>query len=91
MRAVVWIIESRWEDCVDAVPADADVTLVHVAPGDVEALMRGPRLGHHRAPPPEPTRTRSPARRPRSCSPRPPIGSAGPPAPRRAAADSSTR
>jgi hypothetical protein len=33
MRAVVWIIESRWEDCVDAVPADADdVTLVHVAP-----------------------------------------------------------
>jgi len=54
MRAVVWIIESRWEDCVDAVPADADdVTLVHVAPGDVEALMRGPRLGHHRPPPPE--------------------------------------
>ena len=40
MRAVVWIIESRWEDCVDAVAADADVTLVHVAPGDVEALMR---------------------------------------------------
>ena len=45
MRAVVWINESRWEDCVDAVPAEADVTLMHVAPGDVEALMRGPRLG----------------------------------------------
>ena len=29
----------------------------------------------------------SPARRPRRCSPRPPSGSAGPPAPRRAAAD----
>ena len=54
MQAVVWITETRWEDCVDAVPADADVTLLHVAPGDVEALLAGPRLGHHRRPPPGP-------------------------------------
>jgi nucleotide-binding universal stress UspA family protein len=52
MRAVVWINESRWEDCVDAVPDAADVTFLHVTPGDVEALMHGHRLGHHRAPPP---------------------------------------
>ena len=91
MRAVVWIIESRWEDCVDAVPADADVTLVHVAPGDVEALMRGPRLGHHRPPHRSWIRKRSRARRPRSCSPRRRSGSAGPLARRRAAAAPSTR
>ena len=36
-------------------PADADVTLLHVAPGDVEALLRrAPRFGHHRRPPPGP-------------------------------------
>ena len=54
MHAVVWITESTWEDCVDAVPADADVTLLHVAAGDVEALLGAPRLGHHRRPPPGP-------------------------------------
>src|SRR6185436_12870504 len=51
---VVWITESTWEECVDAVPAGVEVTLLHVAPGDVEALLGAPRLGHHRRPPPGP-------------------------------------
>jgi nucleotide-binding universal stress UspA family protein len=51
VKAVVWITESTWEDCVDAVPADADVTLLHIGAADVEALLRGPRFGHHRPPP----------------------------------------
>jgi nucleotide-binding universal stress UspA family protein len=51
MHAVAWITETRWEDCVDAVPPDAEVTLLHVAPADVEALVGGPRFGHHRPPP----------------------------------------
>jgi nucleotide-binding universal stress UspA family protein len=55
MRAVVWITESAWEACVDAVPPEAgDVTLLFVAPGDVEGLMGHHRLGHHRPPPPGP-------------------------------------
>jgi nucleotide-binding universal stress UspA family protein len=59
MRAVVWISEDTWEACVDQaralVPADAEVTLLHVAPTDVEDLASqgGSRLlGRH--PPPSP-------------------------------------
>jgi nucleotide-binding universal stress UspA family protein len=58
MRAVVWIAESTWETCVDEaaalVPAAAEVTLLHVAPSDVElvaARRHGP-LGRHHGPPP---------------------------------------
>ncbi len=59
MRAVVWIEESTWEACVDqareVLPADADVTLLHVAPIDVEGLAGGGGLlGRHPAPPPGP-------------------------------------
>jgi nucleotide-binding universal stress UspA family protein len=55
MRVVVWITESRWEDCVDAVPRDADdIVLLHVAAGDVDGLLHSHRLGHHRPPPPGP-------------------------------------
>ena len=61
MRAVVWIAEGTWEGCVDRartlVPADADVTLLHVAPSDVEELAaRGASrlLGRHPPPPPGP-------------------------------------
>ena len=57
MRAVVWISEGTWEACVDQaaafLPEDADVTLLHVAPRDVEEFAaRGPArlLGRH--PPP---------------------------------------
>jgi nucleotide-binding universal stress UspA family protein len=59
MRAVVWISESTWEACVDQaatfLPANADVTLLHVSPSDVEEFAaRGPArlLGRHPPPPP---------------------------------------
>jgi nucleotide-binding universal stress UspA family protein len=61
MRAVVWISEDIWEACVDQacaiVPVDAEVTLLHVAPTDVEDLASrgGARLlGRHPPPPPGP-------------------------------------
>jgi len=59
MHAVVWIAEGTWEACVDQaaplLPADADITLLHVAPSDVEdfAARGGARLlGRHPPPPP---------------------------------------
>jgi nucleotide-binding universal stress UspA family protein len=59
MRAVVWIAETTWEACVDEartfLPADAEITLLHVAPGDVEDLAAGGRAGLlGRRPPPPP-------------------------------------
>ena len=61
MRVVVWIAEDTWEGCVDWVrgllPEDAEVTLLHVAPSDVEALASGSGarlLGRHPHPPPGP-------------------------------------
>jgi nucleotide-binding universal stress UspA family protein len=62
MRAVVWITESSWRICIDRarelLPADADVTILHVAASDVEALAEHPapgRLGRHHRPSPGPT------------------------------------
>ena len=58
MRAVVWIAENSWEGCVDRaaalLPPDADVTLLHVAPRDVEDMAKGgaARLLGRRPPPP---------------------------------------
>ncbi len=59
MRALVWIAENTWEACVDgasiALRDDAEVTLLHVAPGDVEEVVAGGAaglLGRH--PPPRP-------------------------------------
>src|SRR6185312_8036915 len=61
MRALIWITESSWPACVDQaqalLPADADVTLLHVAASHVEYLAGHPgpgRLGRHRPPPPGP-------------------------------------
>lgn len=61
MRVVVWISEDTWEGCVDRagalLPEDAEVTLLHVAPSDVEALASGAGarlLGRHPPPPPGP-------------------------------------
>ena len=61
MRAIVWIAEDTWEGCVDEaralLPDDAEVTLLHVAPTDVEALASGGAgrlLGRHPPPPPGP-------------------------------------
>ncbi len=49
MRALVWISESSWESCVDQarqlVPEQAELTLLHVAPSDVEELAAGGREG----------------------------------------------
>jgi nucleotide-binding universal stress UspA family protein len=58
MRAVVWISEGTWEVCVGQaaalLPGDAEVTLLHVSPRDVEELAShgGPRLLGRRPPPP---------------------------------------
>jgi nucleotide-binding universal stress UspA family protein len=61
MRALVWIVEDTWEATVAEaaafLPADAEVTLLHVAPEDVEELAEGSRhglLGRRRPPPPPP-------------------------------------
>ena len=59
MRVLVWITEGSWQPCVDQaralVPADAEVTLIHVAASDVQRLVEHPgpeRLGQHHKPPP---------------------------------------
>lgn len=45
MHVVVWIAEGTWPACVDAarryVPADADVTLLHVTGDDIAAAAHG--------------------------------------------------
>jgi nucleotide-binding universal stress UspA family protein len=67
MRALVWIVEDTWETTVDEaaafLPADAEVTLLHVAPADVEGVVEGARHGllgrprpRHHGPPHEPLR-----------------------------------
>ena len=57
MRALVWIVEDTWEatvaEAATFLPANADVTLLHVASTEAEAVARGARrglLGRH--PPP---------------------------------------
>jgi nucleotide-binding universal stress UspA family protein len=58
MRAIVWIAEGTWEACVDRakelLPGDAEITLLHVAPTDVEdvAARGAARLLGRRPPPP---------------------------------------
>jgi nucleotide-binding universal stress UspA family protein len=61
MRALIWITESSWARCVDRarqlLPADAEITILHVASTEAEALAEHPapgRLGRHRPPPPGP-------------------------------------
>jgi nucleotide-binding universal stress UspA family protein len=64
MRALVWIVEDTWEatvaEAVAFLPADAEITLLHVAPEDVETLAAGARQGllgrprHHPPPGPPP-------------------------------------
>jgi len=61
MRAVVWISEDTWEACVDEarelLPETAEVTLLHVAPTDVEEMASHPGarlLGRHPPAPPGP-------------------------------------
>lgn len=60
MRAVVWISEDSWESCVEQARSllaqDAEVTLLHVAPSDVEELATGGRHGLLGRRPPPPAR-----------------------------------
>jgi nucleotide-binding universal stress UspA family protein len=46
---LLWLVEGTWERCVDAarvlMPAEAEVTLVHVAPGEVEEAAGGALAG----------------------------------------------
>jgi nucleotide-binding universal stress UspA family protein len=58
MHALVWIIEDTWQATIDdakaLLPSDAQITLLHVASTEPEAVARGARrglLGRH---PPEP-------------------------------------
>ena len=60
MHTLVWIVEDTWEatvaEAAALVPPDAEITLLHVAPADVEELAGGGRrglLGRHPPPPPE--------------------------------------
>jgi nucleotide-binding universal stress UspA family protein len=59
MHVVIWIAEETWRACVrharELLPEAAEVTLLHVAPSDVEELAAaGPAglLGRRRPPPP---------------------------------------
>ena len=61
MRALIWLTEDGWQATVDAardlVPPDAEVTLLHVSPADVEEVAHGLRaslLGRRPPPPPKP-------------------------------------
>ena len=84
MRVLLWVIEGTWAGCVDAaapaLPADAEVTILHVAPSDVPEIAEGARaglLGRSR-PRREPGARMATVsrRRPTTCWPRRPSGSA---------------
>jgi hypothetical protein len=49
MRALIWIVEDTWEaavaEALAVLPPAAEITLLHVAPGDVEHLAEGSRHG----------------------------------------------
>jgi nucleotide-binding universal stress UspA family protein len=56
-RALIWIVEDTWQVTVDGaravLGADAEVTVLHVAPGDIEHLAEGAgRLGRRPRHPP---------------------------------------
>jgi len=49
MRVLIWLVEGTWQGCVDAarplLPADAEITLLHVAPSEVEQAAAGALAG----------------------------------------------
>jgi nucleotide-binding universal stress UspA family protein len=49
MRVLLWLVEGTWQGCVDAaralVPADAEVTLLYVAPAEIEEAVGGALAG----------------------------------------------
>jgi nucleotide-binding universal stress UspA family protein len=61
MRALIWIAENTWEGCVDGalelLPMEAEITLLHISPSDVEDLAAHGEvglLGRRRPPRPDP-------------------------------------
>jgi nucleotide-binding universal stress UspA family protein len=68
MRALVWIVEDTWETTVAEaaafLPADAEVTLLHVASTEAETVARAARHGllGRSPPPPPPGAPREPLR-----------------------------
>jgi nucleotide-binding universal stress UspA family protein len=49
MRVLLWLVEGTWQGCIDAarplLAADAEVTLLHVAPSEVEEAAGGALAG----------------------------------------------
>ncbi len=49
MRVLVWLVEGTWQGCIDAarplLPADAQITLLHVAPDEVTEAAAGALAG----------------------------------------------
>ena len=49
MRVLLWVVEGTWQGCVDAarplLPADAEITLLHVAPSEVAEVAGGALAG----------------------------------------------
>jgi len=49
MRVLVWLVEGTWQGCIDAarplLPPDAEITLLHVAPSEVEQAATGALAG----------------------------------------------
>lgn len=41
MRVLVWVAEDGWQAAVDAAPHDAELTLVHVHPTDLDDVTHG--------------------------------------------------
>ena len=66
MRALVWINEDTWEvtvaEAAEFLPADAEITLLHVASTEPETVARAARrglLGRHAPPPAAPETMRA--------------------------------
>src|SRR6266704_3092680 len=49
MRVLLWLVEGTWQGCIDAaaplLPQDAQITLLHVAPEEVEEAAAGALAG----------------------------------------------
>jgi len=60
MRVLIWLVEDTWEatlaEAAALIPPGAEITLLHVAPGEVEEMVEVTRaglLGRHPRPPHE--------------------------------------
>jgi nucleotide-binding universal stress UspA family protein len=60
MRVLIWLVEGTWQGCVDAarplLPAGAEITLLYVAPGEVQEAATGALAGLLGRPRPGPGR-----------------------------------